>query len=242
MTSSRPEPGHPELLVAVPAYNEQDAIASVVRTWQEALARLTPDFVMVVIDDGSTDRTAAILEGLQPAFGARLEIIRQENRGHGQTCLAAYRLAVARGIPWILQIDSDGQCDPEDFPSFWTRRESFDVLAGARAGRQDGWRRVLASRILQMVLLVAARTWCVDANVPYRLMRTDRIADKVTRIPADFSLANIALSVLVARDRSLRQVHLPIRFHPRCGGEPSVPLSRFLAKAVELVTQLRTLR
>ena len=225
----------------MPAYNEQAAIASVVRSWQDAIARQTARFVMVVIDDGSTDRTAAILEELRPAFGTRLEIIRQANRGHGQTCLAAYRLAAARHIPWILQIDSDGQCAPEDFAAFWTRRESWDVLSGFRAGRQDGWRRVLASRVLQGVLLLAARTWCVDANVPFRLMRTARIAENVARIPPDFSLANIALSVLVTRDPSIRQTHLPIRFLPRCGGEPSVPLSRFFAKAVELVTQLRAL-
>lgn len=231
----------PELLVAMPAFNEEDSIESVLDAWFHAVARETPRFVFLVINDGSTDLTGKILSQLGKKFGAGLEVVHQENIGHGQTCLKAYKVACQRKIPWVLQIDSDGQCDPTDFRKFWANREQRDVLYGVRTQREDGWRRVLASRALQLVLAIFTSAWCQDANVPFRLMRTEKLGEKLLKIPGNFCLANIALAVLLQKDPAIRHIGLPIRFHARHGGEPSVPMTRFLEKAVQLVRQLKAL-
>ena len=225
----------------MPAFNEEASIEFVVDAWLRALANEARHFVLLVINDGSTDTTGKILDRLCQQFAPELEVIHQKNLGHGQTCLAAYRMACERKIPWVLQIDSDGQCDPADFGKFWANREPCDVLYGIRTNRKDGWRRVLASRILHLVLAVVARTRCEDANVPFRLMRTSILEEKLRKIPDDFCLANIALAVLLRRDPTIRHRSFPIHFHARSRGEPSVPLSRFLEKAIQLVRQLKTL-
>lgn len=229
----------PELLVVMPVYNEQDAIHKVVSDWMAELQRSLENFILFIIDDGSNDKTLEILRTLQSEFGPQLEIISRENRGHGQSCLQGYRVAVTRSIPHILQIDSDGQCDSCYFQDFWKLRNEFDVIYGKRT-REDGLRRILASTILRMMLLGFGAN-CVDPNVPYRLMRTQSCAPTFELIPKDFFLANIALAVLLRKSSGIRHSAVPISFRERLGGEPSVPLSKFAVKALELCFQLHSL-
>lgn len=232
---------NPELLVVMPAYNEEAAITRVVEGWFPALEKAVGDFVLRVVDDGSKDSTRAILEDLQPKLGHRLEIHSRPNRGHGQTCLEGYREAVEREIPFILQIDSDGQCDPVYLSAFWALRHDHDIIYGRRS-REDGLVRFFASFTLRHLVRLLEGVKCVDPNVPYRLMRTAACAPAIASIPPTFDLANIALSVQLARQPGLREATVPIRFRERLGGEPSVPLHRFAGKAVELFRQLKELR
>jgi hypothetical protein len=70
-------------------------------------------------------------------------------------------------------------------------------------------------------------------------MRTADLKPIVDRIPADFFLANVALAVLLRREKSWRHGTISIRFRERYGGEPSVELGQFGEKARELFNQLR---
>jgi len=199
----------------------------------------TEEFIFLVINDGSTDGTTEILTRLREQFGPRLEVISRENRGHGQSCLQGYRIACDRNIPYVLQLDSDGQCDPQFFFRFWRLREKHDVIYGFRFRRDDGWRRVLASWVLRLTLLANARVWCIDANVPYRLMRTDILKAPLEDIDCNFVLANIALAVLLRKSPIVRHGVVPIRFRERYGGEPTLKVSQFGVRAVELCRQLK---
>lgn len=230
-----------ELLVVMPVFNEQASVRKVVSEWFHEIENWTQDFVFLALDDGSTDKTLVVLQKLKEQLGPRLEIISRANRGHGQSCLEGYRNALARGAPWVFQIDSDGQCDPQYFFRFWRLRGEAEVIYGVRKTRDDGWRRVFASHFLRLVLAATCGVNCVDSNVPYRLMRTEILRDPLERIPADFFLANVGLAVLLRKDRNTREGRVPIRFRERYGGEPSVALSKFGGKASELVRQLRAL-
>lgn len=236
---SAADPARPELMLVMPVYNEQASVRKVVTEWFHELENWTENFTFLAINDGSKDGTQRILERLREQLGPRMEILSRENRGHGQSCLQGYRIACERAIPWVLQIDSDGQCDPQYFFRFWRDREKFDVIYGCRTRRDDGWRRVVASWVLRGVLLATAGVWCIDANVPYRLMQTRCLPDKLRAIPPDFFLANVGLAVLLRKDPALRHGVVPIRFRERYGGEPSVRLGKFGSKAMELVMQLR---
>jgi len=88
----------PELLVVVPAYNEQASIRKVIVEWIEEIENWTEQFVFLVIDDGSTDATAATLERLKLKYGHRLHVISRENRGHGQTVSKAIRWRVTEAF------------------------------------------------------------------------------------------------------------------------------------------------
>ena len=222
----------------MPVFNEQASVEKVIGEWFPELERTAHGFTLLAIDDGSTDATPDILKSLQAQLGPRLEWVSRENRGHGQTCIEGYRIALERGIPFVFQIDSDGQSDPRHFSEFWERRNDFDVIYGKRT-RQDGFRRVMASLVLRHALRVLAKADCVDANVPYRLMNTAACSDAIRSIPPAIDLANIGLAVRLKRQPAIRHGHIDIGFPPRHGGEASVPLSKFAVKAVELFRQLK---
>lgn len=231
----------PELMLVMPVYNEQASVRKVVMEWFQEVENWTENFVFLAINDGSTDNSLQTLQRLREQLGDRLEIADQPNQGHGQSCLNAYRAACDRNVPFVFQIDSDGQCDPQYFFKFWRLRDTHDVIYGSRKRRDDGLRRTLASHVLRLTLLFLTGENCVDANVPYRLMRTEGLREKVDRIPKEFFLANVALAVLLRRDRRWRHATVPIHFRERYGGEPSVRLGKFGEKAQELSRQLRSL-
>ncbi len=221
----------------MPVFNEQTAIPQVIRDWFAMLDATVSDFTLLAIDDGSTDLTQEKLEPLRATLGDRLEILTRPNRGHGQSCIQGYQIALDRAVPFILQIDSDGQSDPRHFPDFWAIRDRYDVIYGKRK-RDDGARRILASAVLRLLLRLIARVDCVDANVPYRLMRSSACATAIRSIPQDVFLANVALAVALKKDPAIRHGCSSIGFPPRQGGEPSVPFSKFAVKGLELFRQL----
>lgn len=230
-----------EICVVVPVYNEESCVGEVLREWTAKLRESGVDYQILALDDGSRDETPAVLQEWQRNLGEnRLEIVRHPNRGHGQTCMEGYRRACNNGSSWVLQIDSDGQCDPAFFSGVWEKRDGADVVYGVRGRRLDGWKRSLASMLLRMVVRVFSGVWCADANTPYRLMRTRALRPVLETVPRNFDLANIALAVQLKRAGALEKT-VPIVFRERAGGEPSVPLTRFAAKAIELSQQLSRL-
>jgi dolichol-phosphate mannosyltransferase len=141
----------PELVVVIPVYNEQASLRKVIREWYLEIENWTEDFVILVMNDGSTDRSPDIVERLQEQLGDRIRLHTHTNRGHGLTCLVGYERALELGARYVFQIDSDGQCDPQYFFRVWRQRDQSQVVYGWRKARDDGWRRVLASRLLRMV-------------------------------------------------------------------------------------------
>jgi glycosyltransferase involved in cell wall biosynthesis len=229
----------PELFVVMPVYNEAEAVAGVVREWLPALGAATPRFTLLCVDDGSSDATPAILAQLALDH-PEVSLVRQANAGHGAACLAGYRAALASGAPWVFQLDSDGQCDPRDFPGLWAEREGADALLGLRRRRGDGRGREWISRVLRLVARGVTGVPVPDANVPYRLMRRPALAACLPDVPPGFELANVALAVLLVR--RCRVGWREIGFRVRGGGRSSLRPRRLAAQAWRLVRDLRRLR
>jgi dolichol-phosphate mannosyltransferase len=227
-----------ELAVVIPVYNEEANIASVVDEWTAALGQLGIDYVLFTINDGSRDGTAAALQKLTQEFPGRVEPVNKANAGHGQACRTGYEMAVTRGVAWTLQIDSDGQCDPTYFAEFWRSRTDADVIFGVRKTRDDGFMRVLISGVCSVVTSTLTGLDLKDANVPYRLIRTEALKQALPRIPADFDMQNVALTLALKRETALRWHYIPIHFRNRQGGTNSINLRRILRMGLTLVTSL----
>ncbi len=227
-----------DLAVVMPVYNEEASVEAVLREWSAALSKLGIDYRIFALNDGSKDRTLAVLRRFAEN-DTHVEVVDKPNSGHGQTCIEGYRRACDAGFQWVLQIDSDGQCDPRYIERFWHARDRSPVLYGLRWWRKDGLLRFLISRVVSAVVLVATGTWILDPNVPYRLMRADALKPLLNRIPTDFHLANILLAVLQKRTTGIFWV--PIVFLDRTGGTPSVKPGVFSKHGRTLFRQLRAL-
>ena len=128
----------------LPAYNEEANIEDVIKQWHPICEKIKAggnEAKLVIANDGSKDKTFAIMQGLQSKYPL-LEPLDKPNSGHGATVLYLYRYAMEKGANYIFQTDSDGQTMPEEFWQMWENRDMFDFQIGTRGGRQDGASRV----------------------------------------------------------------------------------------------------
>jgi glycosyltransferase involved in cell wall biosynthesis len=231
-----------ELIAVMPVFNEEENIANVVTEWMETFAREQVVCRLLAVNDGSTDRTLSILKDLQQQFPEQLSALDKANSGHGRTCRFGYDAALEQDVPWIFQIDSDGQCDPAFFPQFWARRKEADCIFGNRVVRDDGRLRKLISRACRLLVAIATGRDLKDANVPYRLMKRTSLHKALQSVPRDFDIQNIAITLALKRDPSLRWAYVPIRFRARQGGTNSINLTKIAKMGFRMLMQIRRVR
>jgi dolichol-phosphate mannosyltransferase len=227
-----------ELAVVMPIYNEEANIAAVVAEWIEELRRLDIAFELLAINDGSRDGTGDALQDLAERYPDCVTLISKQNGGHGLACRTGYMLAVARAAPWTLQIDSDGQCDPRFFGAFWKARREADAIFGVRTTRDDGLSRVWISAICRGVASGLCGIDLKDANVPYRLIRTSALKKALARVPEDFDMQNLALTVALRRNPAVTWKYMPIHFRARQGGRNSIQFRSIVRMGWELIRNL----
>jgi len=234
---------HSPLVVVIPIYNEAETIEAVVSEWDSSFDSLGIDHQFLLLNDGSKDNTLDVLRRMEAANPERFVIIDKPNAGHGRTCRLGYSAAVAAStVEWILQIDSDGQCDPVYFKEFWEKRSEADCVFGRRVQRDDGTARMLTSKICKLGSTLLGGRNMVDPNVPFRLMRRETLAAALERIPASFNIHNVALTYIMKKTNGIRWEYVPIRFRERQGGSNSINLMNVAQWGIDMLLELRRLK
>ncbi len=114
----------PKILIAIPVYNEESYVTKVLNE----VKKYAPSDILV-IDDGSTDKTPLLLAQ------QKVEVIRHaENRGYGRSMVDAFRWACCYQFDWVITIDCDEQHEPESIPDFLDAidRDDADIISGSR--------------------------------------------------------------------------------------------------------------
>lgn len=225
------------LCVVMPLYNEEQSIEQTVSEWLDELrSHAGIAFDMLLIDDGSNDGSLPIIEGLAAA-NPELRVISRANRGHGKSCLEGYRYAYENGYDLVLQLDSDGQCDPMYFRSFLEviNTDRYDSVYGWRYYRKDGMLRFGISRLLSVIAFFRTSVWVFDPNVPYRLFRSATLSGLMTQ-SYKINLYNVYLALYHKKHSSVR--YIPIVFRDRWGGSPSVKVGGLWKRGLELWREL----
>lgn len=229
-TGRRTDPARCELAVVMPVYNEEGCIEPVIRAWQLKLAGLGIPFVMLVINDGSGDGTASQLARF--SADERIRVLDQPNEGHGPTVLRGYRMAVELA-EWVFQLDSDGEIPPPGFDAVWAARGRADFVFGVRTGRRQPAVRRLMTRVSRLVVRLAGGGVVADANVPFRLMRANRLAAMLPLIPPGTFAPNVAIAGL-AGIRGETVANVPVPHEQRRVGRGSLTGFRTLFRAARL--------
>ena len=168
-----------EVEILLPVHNEGDSIEAVMR---EIHAEISPKVAMqfIVCEDGSVDHTKDVLARLDRELPMKL-MIANERKGYSRAVRDGMQ---AMSAPYLLCLDSDGQCDPKDFWQFWECRQQSAVVLGRRVLRADHpWRRICSRGFYQLYQLfyhVPVR----DPSCPYMLAGKDVIARLVTELGA----------------------------------------------------------
>jgi len=230
------------LIVVMPIYNEEVSISGVIANWSKCLRTLGISFHIIALDDGSNDGTHDILLKLEAIEPEVLCVVSKPNSGHGMSCRIGYDIAVHSKAEWMLQIDSDGQCDPKHFADFWKQRDQADCVFGLRASRDDGIGRVVTSAICRLASSLICGQDLRDPNVPYRLVRRDALEKALRYIPPNFNIHNVALTYVLKKLPGLRWAYVPIHFPDRQAGENSINVLKVVTWGAEMLLELLRIR
>jgi glycosyltransferase involved in cell wall biosynthesis len=228
-------PGAPGISVCMPAYNEAANLPGMVEEASRALAGRFERIEIVVVDDGSTDRTAEVLQDLEHRFPALRVVRHARNLGYGAAARTA--LSAADG-ELILFTDSDRQFSVEDVGPFLKEIETCDMVIGFRAPRRDPPGRVLAGRAWTGLANVLCGYVARDVNCAFKLLRRaawQAVEPAMGTRGATFSAEWLARS----RRAGLRIQELPVPHHPRPAGKATGMRAGVLARAVLELVWLR---
>lgn len=221
-----------DLAVIIPTYNEGIVAKIVVEEWFQALRNLgIPKFTIFLIDDGSTDDTAEIVSSAKVPE-ENLMICRKPNSGHGKSCIWGYAKALSFNPKWILQIDSDFQCDPKYFKKFWLNKKDHEVIYGFRKTREDGISRLIISRIISLFVLLGTFNYCKDSNVPYRMFSRNALSNVINK-KYEIALSNMLLTYRIIKDNKIHWID--INFRDRMEGNSTHKLRKSFSSIIELM-------
>ena len=221
--------------IVIPVYNERANINKVLKSWDNEIRKLNlENYKFLVINDGSTDGT---LEEINQLNHDKIEIYSIKNQGHGEACLFGYKIAIKKKFDWILQIDSDGQCNPIFFEKFVNLSDKNEIIFGYRSIRRDGYLRFIFSKILSILVFLKSSLYIKDANVPYRLMKLDHLQEVVKNIPPGVLLKNVSLAVELKK-RFKQILFIPIIFEERFSGKSKHNFLSMFKQVINLLIKI----
>lgn len=137
-----------KLSVVIPVYNEEENLQILIEELTEVLQRINMDYEVILVDDGSLDRSFQVLKELAKK-DSHLTVIRFR-KNSGQTAAFDAGFKMARG-EIIVTLDSDLQNDPWDIPLLLENMKDYDMVCGVRIRRADSWIKLISSRIANYV-------------------------------------------------------------------------------------------
>jgi glycosyltransferase involved in cell wall biosynthesis len=163
---SKPLPG---LSVFFPAYNDSGTIASLVIQAVRTARRLTPDYEVIVINDGSADGTPDVLDELARVFPQVRVVTHERNRGYGGALRTGFANAT-REI--VFYTDGDAQYDPTEMEALWRRfDDDVDVVNGYKISRSDPLHRIVIGRVYHHIVRMLFGLTVRDVDCDFRMMR-----------------------------------------------------------------------
>lgn len=224
-----PQPGERTLII-VPAWNEQITLPGVIAEIEAAL----PDVDVLVVNDGSTDSTAAVA-----AHHGALVLDLPVNLGVGGAMRAGYKFALRNGYARTVQLDADGQHDPRDVPKLLDALADPEVhiVIGARFAGTGSYRargpRWWSMKVLSTILSRVTGTKLTDTTSGFKACDRTAIRLFASNYPAEYLGDTVEALVIAARAGvAVRQVGVEMR--PRAGGTAShspVKAAIFLLRA-----------
>ncbi len=218
----------------MPAFNEEESISVAVTNVRRALDHYTCDSEIIVVDDGSTDRTGARLDEI--ASAARLRVVHSpENRGYGWALRAGLATATR---PLLFFTDSDDQFEPMDLGRLLPVIDAADIVIGHRVGRCDGRLRAALSRGYNALVRALLDVHVRDVNCAFKLVWRESLAG--LGLTSTGYTINAEMLARAARARlCVREV--PVSHGPRRAGRSKVGFTDVPRALAQLLALRRTL-
>ncbi|HEV7892114.1 MAG TPA: glycosyltransferase family 2 protein [Pyrinomonadaceae bacterium] len=199
--------------VFFPAYNDEATIAGLVGDALSVLPSLTDDFEVIVVDDGSTDGTAAVLDELARADGRVRVVHHESNRGYGGALRTGFACATKE---LVFYTDGDGQYDVRELALLRPLlTEGVDIVNGYKIKRADSWQRkalgAAYNRLAHLLFSIPIR----DVDCDFRLIRR-RAVERVELVSSSGSICIELVHKLHRAGRVFAET--PVHHYPRAHG------------------------
>lgn len=222
------EKSRPQVSIIIPVYNEEENVEALQNHLNKTLDQLKIDYEIIYVDDGSKDRSFALLENLATQ-DTRIKVIKFR-KNHGQTAAMSAAIDVSNG-EIIVPLDADLQNDPQDIPNLLRKiAEGYDVVSGWRKKRKDTFitrklPSVLANHLISRVTGVYLHDYgCSLKAYRSEIIKNVRLYGEMHRfIPAFCALEGAKIT------------EIPVDHHPRMAGKSKYGLSRTLKVFLDLM-------
>ena len=177
------ESARPTFAVVIPMFNEENGARLCLDSVFGALAKFKDRACLIVVDDGSADKTWEILEGEKSKHGHLVTLRHLANRGYGAALATGVAAAADRGMDYVLFMDSDLTNDPADIPRFYTFMiQGYDVIKATRFSKGGGmkgvpFRRAIFSIAGNALARVLFRNGLTDCTNGFRAIRTSLLVN-----------------------------------------------------------------
>jgi len=218
----------PLLSVVITVYNEEDNIQPLLKATYAALVGM--DYEVILVEDGSTDRTVA---EIKKYANTRTKLV-IFNRNYGQTTALAAGIDQATG-EYIATMDGDLQNDPTDLPGMLQKAidEEWDVVAGRRANRKDGFvLRKIPSKIANWIIRNSTNVHLKDYGCTLRVYKAE-----IAQNMGLYGELHRFIPVL-AKQEGAKMTEVDVKHHPRIHGTSKYGLSRTFKVIADLILML----
>ena len=223
----------PGLSVFFPAYNDSGTIASMVIRAVQAASALTPDYEVIIVNDGSADATAEIADELARTYPNVRVVHHAKNCGYGGALQTGFRSATK---DLIFYTDGDAQYDPGELSELWSRMTAdADLVNGYKISRSDPLHRIIIGRIYHHVVSTLFGLTVRDVDCDFRLMRRSIFE----RVQLEKTSGVICLEMMKKiHDAGFRIVEVPVHHYHRAFGKSQFFNGRRIVKTAIDVMRL----
>ena len=221
------------LSVVLPAYNEEANVERAVEGVSSAAQQLGIDYEIILVNDGSTDRTGEIARELMQCVPSFRLVEHYPNRGYGGSLRAGFAAAMGDLIAFV---PADNQFDFREISRLLERLDEADIVSGYRAERQDTFIRKLNGFGWNMLVRLLFGYLCRDIDCGFKLFRRE-VLERVT-IVSDGAMIDTEF-LAGARARGFRIAEVPVTHLPRVAGESTGANLKVIAKAFRDLVRFR---
>ena len=219
--------------VFFPCYNEVETIESLVRKSLDVLGGVSDDYEIIIVDDGSSDGTARLADGLATEFEAVRVVHHEVNTGYGGALQSGFKAAAKE---FVFYTDGDSQFDIGELPDLLPMMEKADIVSCYRLNRQEGIVRKLNAWCWGKLVCVVFGMRLRDIDCAFKLYRRE-IFDNITMQSTG---ALIDAEILArAKRKGYRIVQKGVKHYPRTAGSSTGANLAVILRAFRELFKLR---